>query len=161
MKKVQPQTTSEIARNFSLLTIRSPAATVNQLASVKLSNNPELLNLVLQPNVAQVRTVIKFSMIKGKRKTVKPVLKRFKRLAWGIWIRTRTARFKRLWKKSQPQRYRKRQHVFVNATQSTLLDNMVTSYWRRPRHYINDPYEPYQSRENFLATRRKPVDWDL
>lgn len=140
-----------------MLTIRAPAP-VNQLAPLR----PELLSLLPKQNdIGQVRTVIKFSMVKGKRKSVKAVLKRFKRLHSGIWIRTRTARFKRLWKKSQGSRYRKRQHVFCNATQSTLLDKMVTSYWRKPRHYINDPYEPYHTREHFMRTRKKPVEWDL
>lgn len=99
-------------------------------------------------------------MKKGKRKTVKAALKRFKRLDWGIWIRTRSGRHKRLWKKSPNNKYRKRQHVFTNATQSLLLDKMVTNRWRKPKYYVDDPYRPYHSRENYWVTRRKPIDWD-
>jgi large subunit ribosomal protein L35 len=149
-----------ITRKFSLLTLKSPAIQVPNQSLIKPNISALALNAV-KPNVTQVRTVIKFSLGKGKRKSVKCVLKRFKRLHFGIWIRTRSARFKRLWKKTQSRRYRKRQHVFCNATQSTLLDKMVTSYWRRPRHYINDPYEPYYTRENYWATRKKPIEWDL
>uniref|UniRef100_A0A182Q683 50S ribosomal protein L35 n=1 Tax=Anopheles farauti TaxID=69004 RepID=A0A182Q683_9DIPT len=109
--------------------------------------------LQTQPN----RTVIKFSLRKGKRKTVKAVVKRFKRLDWGGWIRTISGRTKKLWRKRANRKRRLRQHVLVNATQATLLDKMVTKYWKRPRHYINDPYAPYHSREEFVYTRRKPL----
>ncbi|XP_049779116.1 39S ribosomal protein L35, mitochondrial [Schistocerca cancellata] len=102
------------------------------------------------------RTVTKFSLKKGKRKSVKAVLKRFFRLHWGIWIRTKAGRHKRMWTKSSNRRRRLRQHVFCNATQSTLLDKMVTKYWKRPKYYVDDPYAPYHTREEFLYTRRKP-----
>ncbi|XP_017073552.2 39S ribosomal protein L35, mitochondrial [Drosophila eugracilis] len=101
------------------------------------------------------RTVTKFSLIKGKRKTVKAVLKRFKRLEWGAWIRTHSGRQKKLFKKSSALRRRLKQHVFTNATQSWLLDKMVTNFWRRPKHYINDPYRPYHSRNEYYATQSK------
>ncbi|KAH8256478.1 hypothetical protein KR032_010912, partial [Drosophila birchii] len=101
------------------------------------------------------RSVTKFSLIKGKRKTVKAVLKRFKRLEWGAWIRTHSGRQKKLFKKSGALKRRLRQHVFTNATQSWLLDKMVTSYWRRPKHYINDPYRPYHTRDEYFATQSK------
>lgn len=97
----------------------------------------------------------------GKRKSVKPACKRFMRLDWGIWIRTKTGRHKRMWRKSPENKRRSRQHVFTNSTQSWLLDSMVTKYWRRPKHYIDDPYTPYHKRENFPITRKKPIEWDL
>lgn len=37
----------------------------------------------------QVRTAITYSLRKGKRKTVKPVVKRFLRLHCGLWLRRR------------------------------------------------------------------------
>uniref|UniRef100_A0A1B6E860 Large ribosomal subunit protein bL35m n=1 Tax=Clastoptera arizonana TaxID=38151 RepID=A0A1B6E860_9HEMI len=115
-----------------------------------LSNN---LNLVKIPK----RTVTKFSLRKGKRKSVKVVLRKFKRLDWGIWIHGKCGRQKKLYKKSAQCKKRLRQHVFCNATQSRLLDKMVTSYWRKPKHYIDDPYEPYHSREEFRYTRINPL----
>lgn len=105
-----------------------------------------------QPN----RSVTKFSRTKGKRKTVKAVIKRFKRLDWGAWIRTHSGRHKKMWKKSGNLKRRLRQHIFVNSTQSYLLEKMVTKFWRRPRHYINDPYEPYHKREEYSITKSKP-----
>ncbi|CAL7937889.1 unnamed protein product [Xylocopa violacea] len=110
----------------------------------------------LSPTTTSVRTVIKFSRVKGKRKTVKAVVQRFYRLNWGIWIRTRAGSKKRLWTKSRKTKYNAKQHVFCNATQSTLLDKMVTRFWKRPHFYVDDPYNPYHIREEFPFTRRKP-----
>ncbi|XP_033232209.1 39S ribosomal protein L35, mitochondrial [Belonocnema kinseyi] len=115
-----------------------------------LSANPS-------PTTISTRSLIKFSLKKGKRKTVKCVLDRFYRLHWGIWIRTKCGRNSNLWRKSLNRRKRLGRHVFCNATQSWLLDKMVTKFWRRPKYYVDDPYEPYHYRENFNLTRRKPL----
>ncbi|XP_050438592.1 39S ribosomal protein L35, mitochondrial isoform X2 [Adelges cooleyi] len=112
-----------------------------------------VLNFNVQPN----RGLTKFSLKKGKRKTVKTVVDRFYRLAWGIWIRTKCGRSKKLWKKPAARKRRLRQHVFCNAKQSTLLDKMTTKYWKKRRYYPDDPYEPYHSREEFPFTRKNPL----
>lgn len=101
------------------------------------------------PLMEQIRTKVRYSLKKGKPKSVKAVTDRFYRLNWGIWIRTRVGRAKRLWKKTSARKYRLRQHVFCNKTQSKLLDKMVTRFWRKPKYWVNDPYEPYHSRSNF------------
>lgn len=119
-----------------------------------LCSNPVIKALAV--NVTPIRTLIKFSYRKGKRKTVKTVLHRFYRLNWGGWIRTKCGRHKRLWRKSAARKRRLRQHVFCNATQSTLLDKMVGRYWRKPKYYVDDPYEPYHVREEFSKTAVKP-----
>lgn len=106
-----------------------------------------------------VRTVTKFSLKKGKRKSVKAVVKRFMRLDWGGWIRTHQGRHKKMWRKTGALKRRLRQHVFVNGTQAHLLDKMVLPFWRRPRHYVDDPYRPYHSREEFTATRKQPLKY--
>ncbi|XP_047355888.1 39S ribosomal protein L35, mitochondrial [Vespa velutina] len=104
------------------------------------------------------RTLTKFSLKKGKRKTVKTVIKRFYRLNWGIWIRRYVAHDKHMWRKTEGRKRRLRQHIFINGTQSWLLDTMVTKYWRRPKFYVDDPYNPYHKREEFRITRKKPLD---
>jgi large subunit ribosomal protein L35 len=135
---------------------------VGVLPNNSVLSHPEFLKLSANPtNFTQVRTVTKYSLRKGKRRSVKAVLKRFMRLDWGIWIRTKTGRHKRIWKKSQHNRRRAKQHVFTNSQQSMLLDKMVTNFWRKPRHYVDDPYEFYHKRENHWSTRKKPIDWDL
>ncbi|XP_076759356.1 mitochondrial ribosomal protein L35 [Xylocopa sonorina] len=118
------------------------------------TNNVAPVTLTLIPT--SVRTITKFSRQKGKRKSAKAVVDRFYRLNWGIWIRTRAGRKKSIWRKSLRNKYKAKQHVFCNATQSTLLDKMVTRYWRRPHYYVDDPYNPYHAREEFPFTRRKP-----
>lgn len=123
-----------------------------------VANNVSILKIVPQITLEQPkRTVIKFSLRKGKRKTVKAVIKRFKRLDWGGWIRTRSGRNKKIWRKSLSRQRRLRQHVFVNSTQSWMLDKMVTKFWRRPKYYVDDPYSPYHRRDEFFATRRRPI----
>ncbi|KAG8227883.1 hypothetical protein J437_LFUL007193 [Ladona fulva] len=123
------------------------------LSSPSYSLPEKVIAPILSPSV---RNVTKFSLKKGKRKTVKAVIRRFFRLDWGIWIRTKAGRGKHLWRKTPQRKRRLRQHVFCNATQSTLLDKMVTRYWKTPRHYVDDPYEPYHRREEFAITRTKP-----
>jgi large subunit ribosomal protein L35 len=34
---------------------------------------------------------------------------------------------------------------------------MVTKYWKRRRYYVDDPYEPYHTREEYSCTRKKPL----
>lgn len=111
---------------------------------------------VPQVNQETVRTVTKYSWGKGKRKSVRAVIQRFYRLRWGGWIRTRCGRAKKLWKKRGPQRRRLRQHIFCNATQSTLLDKMVGKYWQKPKYYVDDIYEPYHTRNEFLYSSKTP-----
>ncbi|XP_063834824.1 large ribosomal subunit protein bL35m [Ostrinia nubilalis] len=127
------------------------------IGNSSLLNNQTVLNI--SKNIVQVpsRSITKFSLNKGKRKSSKSVIKRFFRLHWGGWIRTKVGRQKRLWKKSPAQKRRLRQHVFCNATQSTLLDKMVTKFWRKPKYYVDDPYAPYHTREEFVITRKKPI----
>jgi large subunit ribosomal protein L35 len=125
-----------------------------------LSANPKILQISQSLLTAQPsRNVIKFSMKNGKRKTVKAVIKRFMRLDWGEWIRTKSGRHKKMWRKSGNNKRRLRQHVFVNSTQAHMLDKMVTNFWKRPKNYVDDIYTPYQTREECRETRRKPFNY--
>ena len=65
-------------------------------------------------------------------------------------------RSKRHWAKDRKRKVRSEKHVFCNATQSTLLDKMVTKYWRKRRFYVDDMYEPYHQREEYFRTAVKP-----
>ncbi|CAH0401604.1 unnamed protein product [Chilo suppressalis] len=122
-----------------------------------LFNNRQILDIANNINSTPVRTVTKFSLNKGKRKTANQVVKRFFRLHWGAWIRPKVGRQKKLWKKSSAQRRRLRQHVFCTKTQSRMLDKMVTKFWKRPKYYVDDPYAPYHTREEYYMTRKKPI----
>ena len=166
IKTIQNRATSEITRNFSQLSLQpaKPVSFPNNVINKPINSilsHPDFFKLTTNPSsFTQVRTVTKYSMKTGKRKSVKAALKRFKRLDWGIWIRTKSARNKRIWKKSTNNRRKAKQHVFTNSQQSMLLDKMVTPFWRKPKHYVDDPYEFYHKRENFYSTRKKPIEWD-
>lgn len=136
-------------RQFSIVT----SSVQQHPLSTSLLQNPRIICI---GNNLTKRSVTKYSWKKGKRKTVATVLKRFYRLNWGGWIRTKCGRHKRLWRKSPPRKRRLRQHVLCNATQCTLLDKMVNNYWRKPKYYVDDPYEPYHSREECRFTYTKP-----
>lgn len=129
-------------------------------SALKHANLPEVNPISVTPinSLVPVRTVTKFSLKTGKRKSVKVVPTRFLRLRWGGWIHTRCGRHKKLYKKSANLKRRLRQHVMVNSQQATLLDKMVTSFWRRPKHYADDLYEPYHERDYYFASR-KPMPY--
>ncbi|XP_071090632.1 large ribosomal subunit protein bL35m-like [Haliotis cracherodii] len=112
------------------------------------SQNTRCLLQPPSPTLVAKRNKVYYSKRKGKPKAIKAVTNRFYRLDWGIWIRTQSGRHKRIWKKSPSRRYLSRQHLFCNKQQSRLLDKMTTDYWHRPRHYVDDPYAPYQKRTN-------------
>ncbi|RZC39110.1 Ribosomal L35p domain containing protein [Asbolus verrucosus] len=143
----KPVVNQVIVRNFTHLNPQ------NYITPRSLLSDPKVVEI--GSNIIK-RSLIKFSYTKGKRKSVKAVRLRFYRLHWGAWIRTKCGRHKKLWKKSSARKRRLRQHVFCNATQSNLLDKMVGKYWTKPRYYVDDPYEPYHSREEFPFTAVKP-----
>lgn len=101
-------------------------------------------SIIQQP----VRTLTYFGFRKGKRKTVKAVVKRFLRLHCGLWIRRKAGYKKKLWKKKPTRKRRLREIVFCNRTQSKLLDKMTTAFWKRRNWYVNDPYQKYHDRTN-------------
>ncbi|XP_006629772.3 large ribosomal subunit protein bL35m [Lepisosteus oculatus] len=105
---------------------------------------PLLPGLTHQP----ARSLTYVSLRKGKRKSVKAVVKRFLRLHCGLWLRRKAGYKKKLWKKKPARKRRLRQHVFCNRTQSKLLDKMTTSFWKRRNWYANDPYQKYHDRTN-------------
>ncbi|XP_044267371.1 39S ribosomal protein L35, mitochondrial [Tribolium madens] len=146
--RVQNVPTLPLVRNFTSVIPPTIAAPKPNLLS-----NPQLLQI--SSNIIS-RNLIKFSLNKGRRKSVKAVRRRFYRLHWGAWIRTMCGRHKKLWKKSGANKRRLRQHVMCNATQSYLLDKMAGRYWTKRRYYVDDPYEPYHTREEFPLSAQKP-----
>ncbi|OXB50967.1 UNVERIFIED_CONTAM: hypothetical protein H355_005225 [Colinus virginianus] len=105
---------------------------------------PLLPSVLRQP----LRPLTYCSLRKGKRKSVKAVVKRFLRLHNGLWVRRKSGYKKKLWKKSTAQKKRLREFVLCNGTQCKLLDKMTTSFWRRRNWYVDDPYQKYHDRTN-------------
>lgn len=146
-------------RKFSVLSDSTLTKPLYSLSAVKLIKIPETNQsnvLTTQLECVPIRTVTKCSHGKGKRKSMRSVVKRFFRLHWGGWIRTISGRHKKMYMKSKNRKRRIRQHVLVNSTQSLLLDKMVTKFWKRPKHYIDDIYEPYHNR-TFYYARWRPM----
>lgn len=115
-----------------------------------------LLEICL-PFKTTIRTKIRYSKL-NKDKTVRPVVRRFYRLDWGAWIRTRCGRGKKRFQKSAERKRRLDQHVFCNKQQNKLLDQLVTPYWRRKMFFVDDPYAPYQKRHHIPRYyKEKPV----
>lgn len=115
------------------------------------NNNPVQLQ--------QSRTRVYQSWKSARPKTVHAVPDRFKRLGNGQWIRTRAGRHKHLWRKSPSRRVRLRTHVLCSKRQNWLLERLVGKYWKRHRHYPDDPYAPYHVRNNFhsdIIYNKKP-----
>ncbi|XP_066537473.1 39S ribosomal protein L35, mitochondrial [Hoplias malabaricus] len=106
--------------------------------------SPLIPSLMLQPT----RNLTYYSLRKGKRKTVRSVVKRFLRLHCGLWVRRKAGYKKKLWKKAAVRKKRLREHVFCNKTQCKKLDKMTTSFWKRRNWYLNDPYQKYHDRVN-------------
>jgi len=102
------------------------------------------------------RTLIRYGY-KGRRKTVKTVLSRFYRLDWGIWIRPRSGRHRKLYRKRADLVRWSRYHVFCSASQSTLFDKMVAKCWRTRKYYVDDPYESYHIRPEYHTTSRRGI----
>lgn len=146
-----PQTVPSIPAKLAYRGFASlQSSSTQNIGITSLVKNMDRLSLQpTTPLLEQVRTKVRYSKMKGKPKSVHSVPARFFRLNWGIWIRTRAGRAKRLWTKSSARKYRLRQHVFCNRQQSKLLDKMVTDFWKRPKYWVDDPYAPYHKRENF------------
>ncbi|XP_063040742.1 39S ribosomal protein L35, mitochondrial [Engraulis encrasicolus] len=104
-----------------------------------------LVPAVLAP---PVRTLTYYSLKYGKRKSNRSVIKRFKRLHCGLWLRRKAGYKKKIWKKMPARRKRLREHVICNKTQSRLLDKMTGRFWKRRNWYLNDPYLKYHDRVN-------------
>lgn len=151
---------NESTRQFTALipTSRKPGLNLTDLTkNLALATNVQS-KIGLSAAGVPIRTLIVCGRRKGKRASVAAVYNRFKRLNWGGWIRTRCGRHKKMHKKSPNLKHRLRQHVLVNATQSYLLDKMVTKFWKRPKYYVDDPYEPYHERSYYFASR-KPMPY--
>jgi len=84
-----------------------------------------------------------YDMKDGERKSLPAVVARFKRLDWGQWIRPRTGRDKKAWKKSAKQLIDREKHVFVKPYHKARFDRAVTMEIKAVRHIPEDPYKVY------------------
>lgn len=93
----------------------------------------------------------------GRRTSLKAVELRFKRLDWGMWIRTRGGRDKKWWKKTRAQLIKGQKHYFCMRYHNHRFDRAVTSHIKEIRHIPEDPYRVYNdlSWQDNIATKRR------
>ena len=74
------------------------------------------------------RTITYYSRRKGKRKTVKAVIRRFRRTGSGKWKRWQAGKNHFNSKKTSKRRSRLRRYVICNKQQTKLLNKMVNGW---------------------------------
>ncbi|XP_071947917.1 large ribosomal subunit protein bL35m-like [Antedon mediterranea] len=148
-----------LKRSFSTFLTKSyvtrPIVTAGMFLNERNANVPHLLRVTASTNDQPSRMVVRCSMNKGKKKTVKAVISRFYRFSNGLWLRRYAGYKKKLFKKSLNRKKRIKNHIFCSRTQSKMLDLMVTRYWRERKYYVDHPYDKYQER-NFNGFKTWP-----
>ncbi|XP_055946474.1 39S ribosomal protein L35, mitochondrial-like isoform X2 [Argiope bruennichi] len=139
--------------NFSTWKLITPVVSqlhINMQPSCSTQNSSaRSLLAVNNLNANPTRNVTNYSLKTGKKKSVNAVLARFFRLHNGLWIRRRAGCHKRLHKRNHRDKYNLTQHVVCTKTQCLMLDRMITNYWKKPKYFLDDPFEPYHKRNNF------------
>ena len=115
-----------------------------------------LVPQILQPRIEplnllpiQTRSIIYYDRNTGKRHTCRDSVKRFFRLRWGGWIRTRAGGKRKLWRKPWYMRWYNRQHILCTEEESKMLERLIAGKYKRARYFIDDIYEPYHQRSEF------------
>jgi len=78
--------------------------------------------------IVPVRTIVYCSRLRGKRKTVKSVIRRFRRTGSGKWKRWQAGRTHNMTKKSAKRKARLKRYVICNKQQTKLLNKMVNGW---------------------------------
>lgn len=82
----------------------------------------------LNSSTTPARTLTYYSRRKGKRKTVKAVIRRFRRTGSGKWKRWQAGKNHFNSKKSSKRRSRLRRYVICNKQQTKMLNKMVNGW---------------------------------
>ena len=88
------------------------------------------------------------------------VVMRFKRLDWGAWIRPKSGRAKKNWKKDMKAIVTNQKHVFCKSYHKRRFDRAVTSNIKEIRHIPDDPYKVYNdmSWQNYQSIKLKNLE---
>lgn len=79
-------------------------------------------------SIIPTRTITYYSRRKGKRKTVKAVIRRFRRTGSGKWKRWQAGKNHFNSKKTSKRRSRLRRYVICNKQQTKMLNKMVNGW---------------------------------
>lgn len=84
----------------------------------------------------------------NKRHNEPRALDRFYRLNWGGWIRARGGRSSKRWQKDACKQWWTQQHILCSERQSEQLEKMFEQKYRKKTYFVDDPYEPYEERND-------------
>jgi len=102
------------------------------LKSIYLNNTHPICSrtryLLNRSSAIPARTITYYSRRKGKRKTVKAVIRRFRRTGSGKWKRWQAGKNHFNSKKTSKRRSRLRRYVICNKQQTRLLNKMVNGW---------------------------------
>ncbi|KAI6235380.1 39S ribosomal protein L35, mitochondrial [Aphelenchoides besseyi] len=96
---------------------------------------------------------IRFDQHVGRKRVAQDVLDRFKRLNNGMWIRPQAGRNKKRYARDDLFRDTSTNYVTCTQEQCEMLDKLMTPFWLRRKHYVDDPYEPYHVRRGITSPR--------
>ncbi|CAD5221304.1 unnamed protein product [Bursaphelenchus xylophilus] len=96
---------------------------------------------------------IRFSPLDGRKRPAQDALDRFKRLNNGMWIRALPGRSKQRYMKDETWNKISLEYETCTKEECEMLDKMATPFWLRKKHYVNDPYEPYNVRHGIRTPR--------
>ena len=71
----------------------------------------------------------------------------------GMWIRSQPGRHVKHYQKDEQFKENSEQFVTCTKEECEMLDKMMTPYWLRRKHYVDDPYEPYHVRHGINSPR--------
>lgn len=70
-----------------------------------------------------------------------------------MWIKTHMGRHKKRYQKDDVFSTVADYYETCTKEECEMLDKMMSPFWLRPKHYVNDPYEPYQVRHDIDSPR--------
>lgn len=124
---------SRLFKNSSSCQSRYFCAYIRQRSTRILNNaHPQFCSrinhLINYSAVIPTRTITYYSRRKGKRKTVKAVIRRFRRTGSGKWKRWQAGKNHFNSKKTSKRRSRLRRYVICNKQQTKMLNKMVNGW---------------------------------
>jgi hypothetical protein len=102
----------------------------------------------------ETKIPIYYNFDQGLRETDPDAVRRFYRLHWGGWIRTKGGRRTKLWYKPGEDHWWMRQHIFLSDDQALAMERMITPEYKKERHFVDDIYKAYHKRHYFESLPR-------
>ncbi|RWS26257.1 39S ribosomal protein L35-like protein [Leptotrombidium deliense] len=104
------------------------------------------LKCAQQTCIVPSRSVIYYDFHNSRRRSVTAAIQRFHRLNWGGWVYMLPGGRKKVWRKSWWRRWYDRQYYLLSPKQSWEMEQLMTPRYKKPKYFVDDPFEPYQKR---------------